>query len=1043
VGSVWTAVVIALVAALLALAFAASPASAAIEGVSAEGASAEKDSATLNGWYVSADGKEAHYFFEWGETEAYGETTPIPPGAVAGTEVGFQTVPPVQISGLLAETIYHYRLVVSDADEIVKSADATFATAPAVANLTADPASAIKGTSAELNGSFDGDGTYETSYYFEWGPSTAYGNMVPVPPGNSVPAGSGRITLAPAAISGLESAATYHYRVKAANAVGTTVSADASFRTAEAPTLANVRSANVTASSAELKGDVNPRLGQTTYYFEWGPTAAYGNQTPVPAGDVGSANASVPVSVQLEGLSPGTTYHFRLLASNRYGTTSSPDQTLGFYPPACPNSQLRQETRSNDLPDCRAYELVTPTFAQGATVMPSSGPSSSVATSPARIAYGVNFGIFAESSGEAMNSINDSYVSTRSDSGWSQRYIGFRGGGEETPPGHGVYMGGPPGGILGSPSNLISSAQVQRGVQASPSLDRLVNYNWGFPGQVAWHAVGSNAPYVWNTSNGNLIERWPSNLAQVPGAEHAAGVPWASADLSHFVFSSSAVFAGGGEASGGEIDCCPGIPPAMEAVWPKASIYDNDVRTGAVVLASITKDNTPFEGRILFVSDDGSHILMAAESTLPGQGFGPIDPAQSLLGAEITGPLYMRVDATETLEIAPGRNIQYAGSTADGSTVYIASDEPLTPDDHDSSRDLFVWHESAPEALTRISVGDHGNAGNTDACTPSEAWTNACGISVIRFSTSLPPSGEGGNGHSDSYLSSKSGDIYFESPEQLVGAKGESNSVNLYLVHEGTVRFVATMPDHVSSGGKNIDPVSRMQVTPDGRYMALITGSHLIDHDGGGMFLYDREGRKMVCASCRPDGLPPTGAVQGSQNGLFLINDGRVFFSTSDPLVPRDTNEGVDVYEFTEGKAQLITTGLGPGIAQTGGNQNAPGLVNVSANGTDVYFATTDNLVTQDHNGAQIKIYDARTGGGFPAEREIAKCVAADECHGPGIDPPVLPSDRTSAGLGVTPKPRKKAHRAKKHKRSHKHKKHAGKVKRKSGSAKQGGKHHG
>ena len=1023
-GSVWTASAT-LIAALLVLAFAASPASATVFFVGAEGATEVHANRAAVGGYFGNDGQEAHYLVEWGETEAYGHTTPAPPGEP--TPGGsFQPVAPITVSGLNSGTTYHYRLVVSDADGSVSSGDGTFST-PALENLTADPATAITDTSAELNASFDGDGTYETHYYFEWGTTTAYGHTTPLPPGNGVAPATGRIHFPPVSISGLEGGTTYHYRVVASNPTGTVTSADASLKTAEAPIVSNVRSAAVMASSAELLGEINPRFGQTTYQFEWGPTAAYGNTTP--AGDAGAGNAKVLVSAQLEGLSPSVTYHFRLVATNQYGKTTSPDQTFGFYPPACPNSQLRQETRSNDLPDCRAYELVSPSFAQGTVIMPASAPTSGVATSPSRMAYGANFGIFPPSAGEPPNSMSDLYVSTRTDNGWTQRYVGL-------PATQGVFMGGPIGASLSSLTTSINFSEVQRGTQASPSLDRILDYNWGYPGGSGFHAVGSNAPYVWDASTGNLLERWPKNLAQVPGGEHFVGLPQASADLSHLVFTSNVVFAEPGEASGGEIECCEGGP--INHVWPEASVYDYNVGTGTTVLASVKKDGTPFRGRAFDVSEDGSHVLMTGDATLQGPDpAAPIEPKEAIAGAQITGPLYLRVNDSETYEIAPGRQIEYAGSTANGSTIYLASDEQLTPDDHDSSRDLFVWHQSEPNTLTRVSIGDHGNAGNTDECTPNEGWTTACGISIVDFDAPRTSEGVTGNGHTDNYLASESGDIYFESPEQLVGGKGVPDERNLYLYRGGALHYVATMsPSH---------RVARMQTTPNGSHMALVTASSLTDYDSGGhleMYTYDPEVGRVVCASCRPDNQQPTSEVRASQNGLFLTDNGRVFFSTKDPLVPRDTNEQIDVYEYTEGKAQLITTGLGPGIAQNGANMNAIGLIGVSANGTDAYFGTTDNLVTQDHNGASIKVYDARTGGGFPAEREEPKCTAADECHGPSTNPPPLPADRTSAGLGTPHKT--KAHKAKRHKKAHKHKKkRAGKAKRKQSSGEQGGKRHG
>lgn len=76
-----------------------------------------------------------------------------------------------------------------------------------------------------------------------------------------------------------------------------------------------------------------------------------------------------------------------------------------------------------------------------------------------------------------------------------------------------------------------------------------------------------------------------------------------------------------------------------------------------------------------------------------------------------------------------------------------------------------------------------------------------------------------------------------------------------------------------------------------------------------------------------------------------------------------------------------------------------PGLVGVSANGTDVYFSSYDTLVPEDHNGSFLKFYDARTDGGFPQENPNQPCAAAEECHGPGTESPQLPVRGTGATL--------------------------------------------
>ncbi len=1022
---------------------------AAVAGVTTEAAAdVAKDGATLNGSFTG-DGTEAHYFFEWGATTAYGHTTPVPPGASAGSGTGTQNVAPIQISGLHASTVYHYRLVVSNAAGVSRGQDESFTTPIAVANLTADPATAITNQRLELNASFDAD-SYEVRYYFEWGPTTNYGNVTPALPGTAVPPGSGRVSVPSVAISGLQEGATYHYRVVATNATGIVYSSDAIVKTAEPPLIGGLDTRNVTATSAELVGEINPRSSATNYFFEWGINSTYGNKIPVPEGSIGAGTSLVPVSALLENLSAGVTYHFRLVATNSYGTAKSSDQSFGFYPPACPNAQLRQETHANSLPDCRAYELVTPSNANGTNIYPLGGPATGYATNPSKIAFSGSTGILPGAEG-ATNVLGDLYVATRSDTGWFQKYIGL-------PARESFSMGGPPKNWIWSYSTgSIGPSTNNLGTQASPDMTRIIDYSLGWPSFDPANFNGylrgkaSNAPYVWNTSTGQRLGRWPTNLSEVPDGEEFVGEPQASTDFSHFVFSANKVFAPGGQPSSQQMYCC--FPSANISEYtgpPKGSVYDNDLETGAVVLASRKGDpaETPFEGFVFDVSEDGSRILMAEETNMAFQRVGQLGPTNKFT-AEVQGPLYLRADAAHTYEIAPGHKIRYVGSSGDGSIVYLTSKEQLTLDDTDASQDLFVWREGEPNQLTLVSKGS-GGAGNSDAC--SVGWTERCDVGIINFSLFASNiGGDGGNGTSDNFIASKTGEIYFESPEQLDGPKGEFGAVNLYLYREGTVRFVASMqPGHdcvevvpfqplACSEG----PVARMQVTPDGRQMAFVTNSNLTSFDTHffrQMYIYDPGSGRVTCASCRPDGQAPITDTRASQNGLFQTEAGRVFFASPDPLVNRDTNEALDIYEYTEGKAQLISSGVGEGMSNAFGFQgilNRPGLVSVSANGTDVYFATIETLVTQDHNGSLIKIYNARTGGGFPADLPPRECVAADECHGPSSSPPTLPPDRTSANLGK-PKPTKAAKKHKAKHRKHKKKKAAKKKQRQERQTKQG-----
>ena len=129
-----------------------------------------------------------------------------------------------------------------------------------------------------------------------------------------------------------------------------------------APVVGREFTAEVGASEAKLGALVNPGGIQTTYRFEYGPTSAYGSSTPFPEGSVGEGLESHAVWASASGLAPGSTYHYRVVASNELGTVYGPDQTfttLTAEQAACPNEQLRGGFSAR-LPDCRAYELVTP-----------------------------------------------------------------------------------------------------------------------------------------------------------------------------------------------------------------------------------------------------------------------------------------------------------------------------------------------------------------------------------------------------------------------------------------------------------------------------------------------------------------------------------------------------------------------------------------------------------------------------------------------------------------------------------------------------------
>jgi hypothetical protein len=281
--------------------------------------------ATLNG-SLSPDGVDAHYYFEWGADESYGNTAPAPPGTDAGSGAG-STPAAAAISGLDFGTTYHYRLVATNVDGATYGDDVSFRTLDAVLGVETTEATDVGLQEATLNGGLDPDGQ-PTTFYFEWGPTASYGNVTSPHPGD--PAGSGTgSTPVSATIEGLTSYTSYHYRLVASNAIGTTYGSDEVVTTAPPllPTITGTAAAGVSATSASLSAGINPGYGLTVYRFEYGTGADYGTRTPV-QGPLGEDGTTHPVNFTVTGLAPGTTYHYRVTAINFSGVTEGPDRTF-------------------------------------------------------------------------------------------------------------------------------------------------------------------------------------------------------------------------------------------------------------------------------------------------------------------------------------------------------------------------------------------------------------------------------------------------------------------------------------------------------------------------------------------------------------------------------------------------------------------------------------------------------------------------------------------------------------------------------------------
>jgi hypothetical protein len=885
----------------------------------------------------------------------------------------------------------------------------------------------------------------KTSWRLQYKESSS-GDWIPFRTPTDVGSGSGnvpyRTTLTP-----LLPNTSYDVRVVATKQFNSAqgISSVETFTTAKAPpAILSARSRHVSATDADLEASIDPRGTDTSYFFEWGTTPNYGNVTPVEG--VGDGQGAEQAFAHITGLSD-VTYHFRVIAENEAGTVVGENQSFTFHPPQCPNSLVRQQTGAGYLPDCRAFELVSHSDAGNSVINSFTGPHSPVATSPSRIGYMAMFAPLPEQ-GNPPNNF-DLYLATRTSEGWVTKYIGL----DAT---EAFGFGGPPG-PTGTAGYLFTNV-----IPVTPDMSKILLWDLGNPEILP--PSFSNAPYVFG-ADGDVIERWPTNLSEIAGGEDFNAQNYqllSSGDLTHFYFTSDVPFLPGASAT---------------------AIYDNDIEAGTLEIASKDPSELDFTGYPIQASTDGSHLLMST-ATLP---ICLKTPCAAIPPAD----LYMRVDGSHTYDVTGGYNGTYAGMNSDGSRVFFTSTEPVTGGETDTSLDLYMWEE-ATDSITRVSAGGAGT-GDTDDCNPVSAWTSKCGIKLIRtYEQKCGGSGLAGNcdtsnpkpqlyngnfnfklaasnGHpaDDTAVAAAGEEIYFYSPEKLDGpTKGAEGLPNLYVLHDGHAQFVATFnpdpacrQDTSSFGGSGTlycaaGPIGRIQVTRDGGFVAFTSHEELTGYDANGheeMFRYSPGDDNLVCVSCLPDGSVPTSSVDGSQNGLFLTEDGRTFFTTNDAVQPDDTNKAQDVYEYVDGRPQLITGGTGstrePLCTQCGlGQFSRPGLIGVSADGLDVFFGTYDVITPQDHNGRNLKIYDARTGGGFVNVAVPQPCQAADECHAPASTPTGDAPAATGTHLGdngnfSSKAEKRKAQKSRKRKRQKK--KRARERKSKAAQHRNTGRNHG
>lgn len=166
-----------------------------------------------------------------------------------------------------------------------------------------------------------------TSCTFEYGTDMSYGTSVPC----VQPTPFTGTTAVSAELSGLSTETTYHYRVVLVTENGVKRGTDQTYTPHAVSALTTEPATDLTRVAATLNGTFEGNAEATHYYFEWGPTEAFGNETEVKSAGSPGKHELIAESASLSGLSVETTYYYRFVAENSAGITRGPTQSFETF----------------------------------------------------------------------------------------------------------------------------------------------------------------------------------------------------------------------------------------------------------------------------------------------------------------------------------------------------------------------------------------------------------------------------------------------------------------------------------------------------------------------------------------------------------------------------------------------------------------------------------------------------------------------------------------------------------------------------------------
>jgi hypothetical protein len=758
------------------------------------------------------------------------------------------------------------------------------------------------------------------------------------------------------------------------------------------------------AGGAVVEGEINPNgVAITECSFEYGTSTTYGQSAPceqTPA-QIGAGNTPKQVTATLSALQPGTVYHYRLAAANANSSSQGQDQT--FLTPAAPSiptasvkdltassGDLTAQINPNGAASTYRFEYGTSTaygtnlpVPDGDLAASHSNETVSVHLTGLQANTVYHFRVVAHNAVATTTGVDQTFVYTTAsglpdgrvyeqvspvDKNFTDA-LGFTGVVQASPSGEGVtfYSTTPFPGVAGAstfPTYLSTRGgdgwltqgldpaadpgTIASAIDLTEDLAETIVYAKepplapGATPEAVNYYIGDNATGVYRL------------LARGPGELYFAA---ASSDDSRILFEDTAE------------ELVPGVRD--EHAVPYLYEWDNGQITPVGVLPD---GSAPAEGAAagpggpLIEHEGGAGTTGGAKSRFYTQDTISEDGSRVFFSDIGTGRIYVREPQAErTIPVSEGK-AYWRAATPDGRFVFYTEGEG-----EESNLYRFNVESETREALT---------SGNTD----------------VRGTLGVSDDG--------AY-------VYF-----AAGGGGSERGVDLYEWHDGATTLVSGGLIHTDWLGGELSDTPTLggtkssRVTPDGMTVLFSSRSQLTGYDNAEhteLYLFDAAGGTLTCVSCNPSGIAATSdaeiSVEISEIGTVartsfltrnLSADGRrVFFDTTEALLPQDTNGQRDVYEWEGGHVYLISTGQSSSASYFG---------DASADGGDVFFFTRQALVGQDQD-TNSDIYDARVGGGIAAQGPAppaAPCAGEEACLGsPGASPVFGVSSSASGVAGV------------------------------------------